>query len=82
MMGGTCRYEIVIVLCASQTISRAQRCVLAAAASESALTTDSRVQGTLRGFDQMTNVILEDCKERVYAPDQVRSTTAQSLEVE
>lgn len=27
------------------------------------------VQGTLRGYDQLTNVILEKCHEHVYSPD-------------
>ncbi|OUS46775.1 small nuclear ribonucleo protein splicing factor [Ostreococcus tauri] len=34
------------------------------------LTNDGRhVVGTLRGFDQVTNVILEDCAERVYSSE-------------
>jgi len=34
------------------------------------ITNDGRhVVGTLRGFDQVTNVILEDCSERVYSSE-------------
>merc|ERR1712216_942779 len=34
----------------------------------SVITCDGRhLVGTLRGFDQMINVILEDCQERVYS---------------
>ena len=33
-------------------------------------TNDGRhIVGTLRGFDQVTNVILEDCAERVYSSE-------------
>ena len=30
---------------------------------------DKEVVGTLRGYDQVTNVILEDCAERVYSSE-------------
>ena len=34
------------------------------------LTNDGRhLVGTLRGYDQATNVILEECHERVYSDD-------------
>jgi len=34
------------------------------------ITNDGRhVVGTLRGFDQVVNVILEDCRERVYSSE-------------
>ena len=36
----------------------------------SVITNDGRhIVGTLRGFDQVTNVILEDCAERVYSSE-------------
>ena len=38
--------------------------------SLSVITNDGRhIVGTLRGFDQVTNVILEDCAERVYSSE-------------
>jgi U6 snRNA-associated Sm-like protein LSm8 len=37
----------------------------------SVVTADGRIiVGTLRGFDQATNIILERCHERVYSPDE------------
>jgi U6 snRNA-associated Sm-like protein LSm8 len=41
------------------------------AASISIITSDGRhILGTLRGFDQATNLILEGSKERVYSTDE------------
>lgn len=34
---------------------------------ESYLHEDQHLQGVLRGFDQLTNVIMENCHERVYS---------------
>ncbi|KAJ1983209.1 U6 snRNA-associated Sm-like protein [Dimargaris verticillata] len=34
------------------------------------VTSDGRViVGTLKGFDQVTNIVLADCQERIFSPD-------------
>jgi U6 snRNA-associated Sm-like protein LSm8 len=44
------------------------------AATVSVITNDGRqFVGTLRGFDQAVNLILDECHERVYKPDGIES---------
>lgn len=46
-----------------------------AAAADAAL----MEQGVLRGMDQSTNLILEDCEERVFAPNEAPEQTKSGL---